>query len=163
MAEVLEATEVRIERTRDIALIRSIITHPKVYPHVADDSAPPPESFDPSEAVAHPNVYFLLARGSELLGLFMVHQQNGVMYEVHTCLLPWAYGETATKAGKALISWVFENTPCEKLITFVPQGNSLAYHYARRCGLKLEGIVTKSYKKNGRLLDQRLLGVEKCR
>lgn len=163
MLELDEKLQVRIQRSTDASLIKRVITHPRVYPHVSDDSSPDPEKFYVSEAVKHPNVYFLLAYdGNELLGLFMVHQHNGVMYEVHTCLLPNAWGEKATEAGKKLIRWVFENTPCEKLITFVPEGNTLALRFAKRCGLRLEGLVTKSYRKGGRLLNQSLLGVEKC-
>ncbi len=163
MLETAQKTELRLTRSTDSALIKRVITHPRVYPHVTEDSAPEPEAFSVSEAVKHPNVHFLTAYDQdELLGLFMVHQHNGVMYEVHTCLLPNAWGERATKAGKALISWVFENTSCEKLITLVPEGNTLALRFAKRCGLRLEGLITKSYRKGGRLLNQSLLGVEKC-
>lgn len=153
---------VAISRTQHVGLIKSIVTHPKIYPHVADDTAPPPEEFDPSVAAEHPGYYFLVARdGEEVLGLFMVHQHNGVMFEIHTCLLPSAWGERALEAGRAVLRWVFDNTPCEKLITFVPKYNRLAKKFALACGLVEEGVVSSSYKKNGRLLDQHLLGIEK--
>jgi len=153
---------VTIERTQDAALVKSIITHPRIYPSVTDDGAPRPELFDASEAVKHKNVYFLLARaGEELLGCFMLHSHNAVLYEVHTCLLPNAWGPRAVEAGVAGRRWMFANTPCEKIMTFVPQGNGLAFKFAKRCGMQLEGILTKSYKKGGKLLDQSLLGVAK--
>jgi hypothetical protein len=163
MSECLaEICLMRAEKTRDAALIKSVITHPRVYPHVTDDGCPKVGNFDALGAASSPQFHFVcIFDGPEFLGLFMFHQINLVMYEVHTCLLPNAWGERATKAAHLARDWMYQNTPCMKIITHVPRDNVLAFRFAKRCGMKVEGILVKSIQKNGALLDQTILGMEK--
>src|SRR6185369_16871555 len=69
------------------------------------------------------------------LGLFLFHPHNSICWEVHTCLLPAAWGERATRAGKGVVQWIWKNTPCLRIITNVPAYNRLAYRFALRCGM----------------------------
>lgn len=163
MLELEEKTQLRIERSTDSALIKRVITHPAIYPHVADDFSPPPAAYSAEGLVGHPQVYFLAAwDGDELLGLGMFHAHNAVMYEAHTCLLPNAWGERGTRAARAAMRWIFGNTPCRKIVSLVPDGNVLAMRFAKRCGLRVEGLLTKSFLRGGKLLNQTVFGIEKC-
>lgn len=149
---------VRIERLHDRALIAETLAHHRVYPWISDDASPGPEYV--GDAISDSALY-LGAFSDEYLGLFMVHAHNGALYEVHTCLLPAAWGSRAARAAQALIAWVFDNTPCQRLITNVPDDNPLALRFAERAGLVLYGTNPRSILRGGVLRDQAMLGINK--
>ena len=149
----------RIERTQDVALIKSVLTHPSIYPFISDDGSPSAEEFDPSGLAQHPMVYFLAAVTETGVGaVWMLHAINSFTYEVHTCVLPEFRGQT-TEAAKAVAVWMFENTNCKKIITHVPSYNRLALKLAERVGMEHEGVNRKSWFKDGLVYDQYVLGL----
>lgn len=148
-----------IARTRDADLVKRIIGHPKIYPHVSEDGSVAPEALDYSALVVLDGIYFLAPMDEErVAGVFMVQQQTLSIYEVHTCILPEYWGR-AEQAGRLLIEWVFANTRCNKLITRVPKNNRLAHRLAVSVGMTEQGCITESYMQNGVLLDQIILGI----
>ena len=149
--------DVLIEPTRDWELVKRIVTDKSVYPKVSDDKSPCADCWLPLE-----DMHYLLAKnGIDVLGLFALSQENGVCYKVHTCLLPHSYGEKATVAAKELISWVFTNLDCRRLVTEVPDYNRLALKFAERSGMTKFGYNPKSYLKDGKLHGVTLLGISK--
>jgi RimJ/RimL family protein N-acetyltransferase len=147
-----------IERLLDLRLINETLRHPRIYAHISDDFCPAPAEF---EAVLEPFVYVGCFRGTEYLGLFMLHPHSVVLWEVHTCLLPSAWGDTALDCTAACAAWIWSHTSCERLITAVPQGNELAARLAERSGMALYGTNPRSFKRGGVLVDQRLYGLSK--
>lgn len=144
----------------DVDRITETLRHPRIYPHITDDSCPvDPKEFYPS--IGDPLVHLGVFDEDEYLGLFLVHPHSVFMWEVHTCLLPHAWGTRAVQAAKMLIQWVFDNTSCQRLITSVPQGNPLALRLARNAGMTVYGINPKSLQRDGILIDQTLLGLNK--
>lgn len=147
-----------IERTTDVELIKAIVKHKNVWPWVSDDGA----DFEKYEPPIHESCYWLLVLDEgEVLGTYFLHQQNYITYEIHTCLLPAAWGKKAKQAAKQVLSWMFDNTICMKVITHIPENNEKAFVYAKRAGLTEEGVSRGSFLKDGKLLDQRLLGITK--
>lgn len=153
------ATLIRIARLHDRALIAETLAHPRIYPHISDDFTPPPSDID---AVLCDDVLYLGAfRRDAYLGLFMVHAHSGVLFEVHTCLLPAAWGADAVQCARSCIAWVFGNTACRRLVTSVPSDNLLAHRLAVRSGMRQYGFNSRSIARGGVLLDQVLLGINK--
>lgn len=150
------------ERTTDYELIKQIVTHPKVYPYVSDDYSPAPKEWRPIESEA---IWYVLVKdGEELLGLWTLIPQNAVCWEIHTTLLPNAWGDKGKQAARELADWVWQNTSCLRVITNVPEYNRLALKFAKEAGLETFGLNCKSYMKTGILHDQIMLGVSKpCR
>jgi RimJ/RimL family protein N-acetyltransferase len=149
---------ITVERTLDYELVRSIVTHPKIYPHVADDDAPKAEEWRPLESTV---VWHILVRlDGEPAGVFILVPQNAVCYELHTCLLPMLWG-SATEAGRRMFAWMFEHSPCRRIMTNVPDYNRLALRAAQNSGMREFGVNTKSYLKRGILCDQIMLGISK--
>lgn len=148
-----------IERTNDMDLVTRVMTDPCVYPYVTDDGSPNPEEFEPVESDL---IYYLLVLdySKNVLGLFLVHPQNSIMYEIHTCLLRSCRGLMADEAARLVLQWIFNNTPCQKLITHVPAYNKPALDYAKRSGFTVEGNNSHSFLKNGKLHDQVCLGIK---
>ncbi|MGH9663953.1 MAG: hypothetical protein ACRD9L_05990 [Bryobacteraceae bacterium] len=149
----------RFERTWDYSLVREVVTHPKVWPWVTDDFSPAAGDYLPVE---HPGVWYMLAwDDGELLGLWAFTPENGVCWEVHTCLLPGHGFRRARAAARGMRAWLWANTPCRRVVTKVPAYNRIAYKFAVDAGLEQFGLNPKSIQKNGRLHDQALLGVSK--
>src|SRR5690348_5923576 len=130
---------VTFERTRDYELVRQIITHRKLYPWVSYDFSPKPEDFQPVQSEV---VWYILAKHSDgtLLGCWILAPQNAVCWEVHTCLLPVAWGSRAQQAARGCIQWVWANSPCLRLVTNVPMYNRLALRFAEAAGLVRFGV-----------------------
>ncbi len=146
-------------RLDDLNVIAETITHPRIYPLVSDDFSPSRESFIPSD---HPSLYYLGAWDQqEYLGLWMLAPANSICWEVHTCLLPHAWGRRAVEATIGAIEHVWTETQCSRIITSVPAFNSLALRLAERAGMTRYGVNPKSFLKNGSLIDQILLGISK--
>lgn len=140
-------------------LVRAVFVHPKIYPAISDDFSPAPLNFEPAR---HPSLLYLIARDyAELLGVWMLAPQNAISCEVHTALLPTAWGVRAGKAAKAAIEWVWENTGCQRLWTAVPAYNRSAILFARRAGFEQFGINKRCFQKGGKLYDQILLGTSR--
>ncbi len=147
------------ERTTDLELVRSIITHPKIYDHVSDDGCPPADQFKPLD---NPVIWYVLVVECEvLLGMWTFMPQNTACWEVHTCLLPVAWGDLGREAAKAMAEWIWKNTPCRRLVTNVPVMNRMALKFAKAAGMEEYGVNPKSYLKRGTLHDQILLGMSK--
>ena len=160
MSSESSESHLSFERTTDVALIGKILTHPLIWPWVTDDGAPDPEAFQPPEPGEH--VWFILVWDeAELLGLFLFHSQNTATWEVHTCLLPKAWGKRARKAAEEMLKWVWEETDWQRIVTNVPDNNRLALSYALKVGMTEYGLNPKSWLKNGELLDQHLLGISR--
>lgn len=146
-------------RTFDEEFIRRVMTHPKIWPHIADDNAPAAEDFAP---IMHPGLYYLAPEIDGVpVGVFFYHAHSTVLWEVHTCVLPEHWGAAALYAAQAGLKWMVTNTSCRKVVTNVPVLNSVAYRFARRVGMLPEGLNRKSFLKDGTLHDQHVLGITK--
>lgn len=147
------------ERTTDYGLVRQVMTHPKLYPWCTDDASPAAGEYVPPE---HAGVWYVLVKDAgELLGLFAFVPQNGICWELHTRLLPCAWGPRALEALQGVIAWLWANTSCRRLVTNVPTFNRLALRFGRAAGLIEFGLNEKSFLKHGVEYDQVLLGATK--
>jgi Acetyltransferase (GNAT) domain len=149
----------RFERTYDMALVRQVMTHPRVWPWISDDGSGAPEDFSP---VDHPAILYLLCRdGKELLGLWMFVQQSAARLEVHTCLLPGHGFRRGREAAREAAEWIWANTRCHRICTRVPIRNRIAWKFAESAGMTEFGREPKSFLKNGILQDEILLGMSR--
>jgi len=135
------------------------MTHRRIYDHLCDDHCPKAEDFEPHESESL--TYLAAYEDEELLGIWVLMPENAVCWDVHTCLLPSAWGPVAILAAKAAIKWVFENTDCVRLTTRVPEYNLLALKLAENAGMTKFGFNDASWQKKGKLWGQHLLGISK--
>src|ERR1700722_2317169 len=131
------------ERTEDWALVKSIITHPRIYSHMGDDSAISREMWEPQKNEA---IWYITVRDEgELMGLFIFFPENSVCWQVHVALLPIGWGKKAIEAFEDCIRWVFKNTACERIVGSVPMWHFPAMRLARAAGLVEYGINKASH------------------
>jgi RimJ/RimL family protein N-acetyltransferase len=150
---------IRFERSREYSTIGAIMRNPKLYGACADDFSPAREQFEPrtDDAIW----YVLVWEGKVLLGLFALAPQNAVCWELHTRLLPEAWGSVAAAAAAGIVEWIWAHTPCLRLVTVCPAYNRLAIRFAERAGMSRYGVNPRSWQKGGELFDQVLLGLSK--
>lgn len=149
---------IEVRELQDMQLVKDTITNEAIYPHVTDDFSPEASAYVPAgEPMKYAGVYV----EGQYFGLFAVHPHSVVLWEVHTCLLPKAWGACAIDCAKALIDWVFSHTTCERLITSVPSTNRLALRLARKAGMVEWGTNPASFRKGGKLVDLVMLGIGK--
>lgn len=151
-------TAVLMQQITDKNIILETFRHPKIYSIISDDSCPknPNEFTFVSELL----IYLGAHLNNIFYGLFVIQPINFVLFEVHTSLLPNAWGN-AVLFAKACIDWVFNNTTCQRLITSVPDGNKLALRLAKNSGMVEYGYNPMSIMKNSKLLGQTMLGINK--
>lgn len=140
-----------IERTEDVEFLRSIFTHPRVWPWVSEDGQRP-QDYQP---LIHPAVHYL--RNGDA-GVISFRPLNSVLYECHVAMLP---GVRSDAFAQAAASWMWAHTPAQKLIVNVPSCNRAAVAYARRAGFTQEGRITRAFLRNGQLHDIVVMGRSK--
>ena len=153
---------ITLEQTDDLAFVRSVFTHPKVWPFICDDGMNDPELYQP---VNMPGVVYVMPRDAGLpMGCLMLVDQNAVTMELHSALLPQYRGAQTAQVFRALLAWLPEQFPgIRRLRTWVPGYNRPALVAARRVGFEECGKEPNAYLKDGALSDLHLFGVSfKC-
>lgn len=151
---------VEVRRIYDEGLIRDTITHPKVYPAASDDGSPTVDSYKPPVS---PYVMYLGCYDDEsrYVGLFMLVTVNVATVELHTFMLPKAWGPKAKACAAAAADWIWENTKFIRIITVIPDFNRLAIKFAETGGMSRYGLNPQSWLKNGKVFDTVLMGISK--
>jgi RimJ/RimL family protein N-acetyltransferase len=144
---------ITMERTTDRALIESVVLHPQVRHEVAND----PEV----GIVFHEHIYWLLARlGGVLIGLVVFLPVYGEAYNSHIAILPeYQKGGNGTEVMRLGVQWIFENTPCTKILAF-PFKPAMIRIY-QKCGFDTEGFSRKLISFHGVLQDCLIVGMTK--
>ncbi len=148
--------DIRLSRTYDAELVRSIITNPAIYGRMSDDYAPSREDYVPAapDAVA----YVLVEVDEQPKGVWALVPQSRTLWEVHTALLPDIWGTVAKQAAPLLLDWVWSNTTCQRLFTMVPQYARATRKFAMHAGMQECGLHEKAYMKDGELQDLIIMG-----
>jgi RimJ/RimL family protein N-acetyltransferase len=147
----------QFEQPADLEIVRRIVTTPAIYRASSDDGCGPADQFQVPSKCA-----YALARDEDetLLGCYGIEPHNSVSIEIHTCLLPIAWGR-AEQITTAFREWLWQNTSAKRITTRVPSFNRLALRLAMACGMVEFGRDVKSFQKHGRLYDEILLGISK--
>lgn len=151
---------IKFTAVNDIKTIKEILTHPAIYPHITDDFSPNPQEFVP--VMLEGLIHLLVTEDEEIMGMFIFAPHNSICWEVHTCLLPHAWGQKAREIMGELKVYVWGSTAnIQRVFTTIPETNKPALYSARRNGFEQYGINFRSIKKGGVLVDQILLGMSR--
>lgn len=118
--------------TVDAALIHATITHPRNWRWHSDTASPAPENWNPPDGF-----YIGVYDGAEYLGLFALMEHDADTWEIHTCLLPNAWGRRALQAYREGIAWAWSATDKTRIIGRIHRDNRLALSIAKRAGATL--------------------------
>jgi hypothetical protein len=150
------------ERTGRYSLVHTILTDSRLYDYMGDDFAPPRELFHVNK---HPDIWYVLVyEGYDVLGLFCLFPENTLCWTAHVALYRGMAPERTRRIGRELMAWLWEHTPCRRLIASVPECNRAAVKYGldpEGMNLRVFGVNEKSFKKYGKLWGQVLMGRSK--
>ena len=120
-------------RTKDVEMIRSIATHPKIWPTLGDDLLSDPAEWKP---LMHDGIWYVLAEEDcQTRGLFVFFPENSVCWQVHICMRPEAWG-SAARALREVFEWLWKQTTCQRITGSVPVWNAPAIACALKAGMQ---------------------------
>ena len=147
----------RIERTFDEQVVKSVMLHPAIWATVAEDDQIPGDW----EPETDGECWLEVVNGDTLVGLYNFHPTNSTTLEIHAHVLPQYRKDCAFESGDLALKWMLEQAPeqYQKVIAQVPTlyGNVIKFTLAH--GFTLEGINRLSDRIGGVLYDQYLLGI----
>jgi RimJ/RimL family protein N-acetyltransferase len=152
---------VTFERSTNYRLVHAILTaDARSYDAMGDDAAPAREAFRPNES---PAIWYVIARADDgrALGLFVFVPLNSILWEIHNCFLPNAWGARALAAGRAVLPWFFAHSTARRIVGATPANNRLAVRYALKCGMVPYGTNPGAFQKHGVLHDLVLTGIDR--
>ena len=137
-------------RTNDLDLIKSVFHHPDIKPIIMDEEVDLPIT---------DSVYWLAAYQSSILcGLIVFFPIYSLAWNPHIAVLPEHRG-CGTEIMKAGIRWMFDKTPCNKIIAFPFQPIMLRVY--EKSGFSVDGFSPKLLTKGGRQIDCYFVGLSK--
>jgi len=149
-----------IERSQDYNLINSILNTPELFATIAEDCNVTCGEFDTMES---DSIYYLLAKEDDnVIGLFIVHPDSKISYEIHANILKKYRKDYSKKACDDVLVWIWDNIDTDKVNCNIPTLYQNVISRAKESGFVEEGVRTHSYLKNGEALDVMFLGVKRA-
>lgn len=143
----------------DLEKIDRILKDDAVYPFIEDDGSPQKELFTAKPFLENTNFHVLMPNNQTAI---LVYPVNYITYDFHIAVLKEGRGQMAVDAAKrALKEYIFNKTPCLKIIIQVPAFNRGMIRFARNLGARIEGVLKNSFLKSGKLHDQLIFSLSK--
>lgn len=158
-------TKVSVELTKDSDLINKILNDDSIHALISDDDTLDYDT-DVSGSTDVDGIYFLkvIKDEGECIGIIFIHKLNCIMCEIHINILGQHCGDgNATDAGREALKWIFAETQFTKVISHVPvnKESKKVLKLAMFLGAEIEGTITNSFMKHGKIYDQHILGINK--
>lgn len=139
-----------IEITSDVQLIKSLLQDD--YDNVIFDGCPGFEDFTPD---VENSLWFILKHNSYNVGLIKLENLNLITWIPHIVIKPEYRGNGSEQWGLSVAAYMKERIPDVTFMVMTPYESAKCY--AERMGFNLIGILPRSVKKNGKLMDQYIL------
>ena len=130
---------------KDILKVTDIICDDSVLFTAKDDGVTDPYQWvrcslhNPEHIWLSPNVDTLL----------LFKPVNYIMFEMHIAIKAGRGRALSRNSCIRACGWIFDNTPCEKLISYINENNELALSLAFECGMEREGLLKEAMMVNG--------------
>jgi hypothetical protein len=148
---------ISIERTIDIDLIKSILT--SLWDVIAEDG----KLIEDFQVDLENNIFLAVIDDKTTVGLYILHAYNGCTLEIHANILPEYRKECAIPSGEKVLAWFDEFAPekYQKLFAQIPEIYPNVYRFTLERGFNDEGRLKNAYRKDGKLHDIHILGLER--
>ena len=143
-----------INRIENAEFIKSFVTESEVFDEISEDNFSR-EQWNPDMNSG----WFVHTEDDEICGLWMAELRNGITIEIHPMILKKFRGKKAYKGAKEFFTWITKNTKYEKINAEIATCFPNAKMFAVQCGMKAEETIRQSFKKNGEIYDQWILGI----
>ncbi len=148
--------EIVIARTWNVELIQDITA--EVWENVTDDSRDEdPYSFVPPVEDDDAR-YYISAEDGQIVGLWMTHRRNHVLWQMHVTILPEFHRRgMAIPHSKLALPFAFQDTGALTIVAEAPGWNPRIAEHAEAAGFTRTGVIPQSYSKDGRIYDTIIL------
>lgn len=104
------------------------------------------------------NAYLLMPEEGMIFFFWPI---NSVTDEMHVAMETGKRGKAGFKGVVAAVAWLFNNTKCESLMTYIPEHHQPAIMFAAQCGFRKKGKLEKSFFYDDGLQDLFIFGATK--
>lgn len=143
-------------RTTDELLVREILENPTIKEAICEDGC------DGINIDVVGEAWVLIIVDDDVIGTYNLHPHNSITCEIHAHILPEFRKQYSMESGKCILKWLLEFAPMyKKLIAQVPECHQNVVNFCLAQGFKQEGVNRLSYQKNGKIINQVMLGMTK--
>lgn len=144
--------------TNDSYVVRQIMLNIHVFDQMVCG-----ETMEDFEPPMQPWVIRLVVKEeSEVLGLLWFCPWSTVCWEMHTCILPHAWGFKTSRIFKALKEYVWASVAnIQRIMLVIPESNKSALACAKRNGMELVGYNPNSEVRGGVLMGNYFYGISR--
>lgn len=150
--------DVKAERLTDYAIGIAITNNPIIFDEISEDG------WNGGQYIPDlvKEIWIYIATDGKIIGCYRLENVNSICGSVHAFILPEYRDQYSMAASQAMLSWYFDNIkPLEKIICYVPVKYQNVIHHAIKNGMKKHGTITGMHKKNGKVYDVDILGIER--
>lgn len=149
---------IRRATLEDIDAVKHVMTHPDVYPFTMFDGKGAVETLNVEQLLScNPPLHVLIDDSNSFVAVLV--PENSIMWTSHDNALPSVRGKQAVSMARAVVKWMFDNTPCKKIIGYTPVSNRPAVMFTRMIGMVKEGQLKNAIQINGVLSDIYVSGI----
>jgi hypothetical protein len=137
-----------------------ILTDDTVWPFIHDDANDDKEKFSGElmQMLHHPGFYILMPRQNTVV---MFYPVNSITYNIHLGAINGGGRRHINRDAFESVLWMVKNTNAQKIVAMIPDTNGKTIDLAKRTKMRKEGVVTKSFQKNGAIIDMIVFGATK--
>ena len=140
-------------------MLQRVLSHESVFYSACDDGIK--NEGDLAGPVLSDPRYIVLMPHKNAAFLFI--GVNYIMYEMHVAIIEGDTRRNGVKYAVEAARWMFKNTPCQKIISYIPEENELSVMFAKVCGMEQKTIIKDSILRNGKLGNLVLLDATKTK
>ena len=148
------------ERTYNNELVKKILVDDGLWPTVTEDGMSVSEFYPDCKK----DCYLLVKNKADgILGVYNLHPINSATLQIHAQVFPRYRKAYSKQTGYATLRWIKDNSPKDfvKVIAIIPCLYPNVHDFTLMFGFELEGVLSCSFKKNGVLHDQWILGLSR--
>ena len=146
-----------VERTVSIPLIKSIMFIDEIWDVVTEDHHER-KHYEPN---LQTTAWFTVTDDGRVVALLALDVVNSVTLRIHPMVIPTERVRSVEICKTLIDWWLALDDEHTKLIAEIPECYKHVKRFAVKMGLKPEGIRTKSYRRNGDIIDVYLYGATK--
>ena len=153
--------KIKVVRTMDAALIRSIVTEPAAFASRAEDGY----VVDDVQVVIDPLIHWLLlvtedeGGARQVRGVAIGTPLSKSVLDFHIIILPEFWRQAVNiDLARLAVKYLLTHTGKAKVNATVPVSSQSVIRFLQRVGFKREGLNRASFRHKGELVDQCYLG-----